>query len=220
MRRPRLLDLFCGAGGAAMGYHRAGFDVTGVDIVPRPSYPFRFIRADAMTALASWRLSGFDAIHASPPCDDHSPLANVNPLKGTAWMLPATIERLKAAGLPWVVENVEQAPMPGSLVLCGTEFGLKARQGGRDVWLKRHRRFASSVFLWGAGGCNCYRRPIIGVYGNGARGSKASVRGPGCADAAREVMGIDWMQRRDLDRAIPPAYTEYIGRQLLEHLAG
>lgn len=214
-RKPEMLDLFCCAGGAAMGYHRAGFNVTGVDISPQPNYPFKFIQADAMT----YPLEGFDAIHASPPCDDHSPLANLNPAKGTAWMLHATRDRLAAQAAPWVIENVEAAPMPGSLILCGTEFGLRTRTDLHgEVWLRRHRRFWSSVFLWGAGGCHCHGRKIVGVYGNGAGGPRASTRGKGLAQAARELMGIDWMTRTELDKAIPPAYTEYIGQQLLEHI--
>lgn len=217
MSRPVLLDLFSGAGGAAMGYHRAGFDVVGVDIEPQPHYPFTFIQADAMT----FPLEGFDAIHASPPCDDHSALATVNAAKGTGWMLAATLERFAALDAPWVIENVEMADMPGSVKLCGSEFGLKTRMGdGREVWLRRHRKFRSNVWLWGAGGCNCHGKPIIGVYGGGAGGPRNGAgRGKGNAKAAREVMQIDWMNRDQLDRAIPPAYTEFIGAQLIEYLA-
>lgn len=197
-----------------MGYHLAGFDVTGVDIEPQPNYPFEFIQADAMT----FPLEGFDAYHASPPCDDHSALAVVNAAKGTGWMLNATLERFAGLDAPWVVENVEMADMPGSVTLCGSEFGLRTRVRGTEWWLKRHRKFRSNVWLWGAGGCNCRKRKIIGVYGGGAGGPRNSSPGPGAAQAAREVMGIDWMTRDELDRAIPPAYTEFIGAQLIAHL--
>ncbi len=215
--RPRLLDLFCGAGGCSVGYHRAGFDVVGVDINPQPNYPFEFHQADAMT----YPLDGFAVVGASPPCQEHSVLAVLHSEPhGTGWMLDATRERLKASGLPYVIENVEAADMPGSLVLCGSEFGLTTttEKHGR-VWLKRHRRFESNVFLWGAGGCNCYGKLTVPVYGHGAGGNRVNMRGPGVAQASREVMGIDWMTRRELDQAIPPAYTEWIGLQLLEHLA-
>ena len=216
MSRPKLLDLFCGAGGASMGYHQAGFDVTGVDAEPQPRYPFEFIRADAMT----FPLDGFDAYAASPPCDDHSALAVVNAAKGTGWMLDAALGRFAGLNAPWAVENVEMADMPGSVTLCGSEFGLRSRlDDGREVWLKRHRKFRSNVFLWGAGGCNCHGRPVIGVYGGGAGGPRNGVRGKGRARAAREVMRIDWMDGDELDRAIPPPYTEFIGAQLLGHLA-
>ena len=121
MNRPRLLDLFSGAGGAAVGYHRAGFDVVGVDIEPQPHYPFEFHQADAMTFPSS----GFDAIHASPPCQAFSIAAKY---KGTAGrhkdLLTPTRTRLQAAGLPWVIENVPGAPMRADYLLCGCMFGL------------------------------------------------------------------------------------------------
>jgi DNA (cytosine-5)-methyltransferase 1 len=219
MTRPRLLDLFCGAGGCSVGYHRAGFDVTGVDINPQPNYPFEFHQADAMT----FPLDGFDAIHASPPCHAHSALNVVNQIDyGTEWMLAATIARLVKWGGPFVVENVATARrhMPNSLRLCGSEFGLKAQMAGYgEVWLRRHRLFESNVFLWGAGGCSCAGKWNVGVYGHGAGGSGQRVRGPGVAKASREVMGIDWMNRDELDEAIPPAYTEFIGAQLMEQIA-
>jgi DNA (cytosine-5)-methyltransferase 1 len=206
--RPRLLDLFCGAGGASMGYYRAGFDVVGVDIKRQRHYPFTFVRADAMT----YPLDGFDVVAGSPPCRDHSPLAYVHGDAGTAWMLHATVERLRAWGGPWVVENVAGADLPGSLTLCGSEFGLRA--AGRT--LRRHRQFASSVFLMGAGGCHCRGHDIGGVYGHGGgatgRGFKFA-KGP-----ASEAMGIDWMSTRELAQAIPPVMTEHIGEQLLAHI--
>lgn len=131
MTRPRLLDLFCGAGGCSVGYSRAGFDVVGVDIRPMPNYPFEFHQADAMT----WPLKGFDAIHASPPCHDHSNVSGQNRKaagpKGTGWMLDETIRRLLPLEIPWVVENVETAEMPGSVYrikLCGSSFGLDVRR--------------------------------------------------------------------------------------------
>ena len=217
--KPRMLDLFCGAGGAAMGYHRAGFEVVGVDKEPMQRYPFEFIQADAMT----YPLDGFAAIHASPPCHDHTALNVVNKIDyGTEWMLAATIERLESCGLPFVVENVSTAKrhMPNALNLCGSELGLRTvMQGYGDVWLRRHRLFESNVFLMGAGGCSCMGKWNVGVYGHGAGGSGQRVRGPGVAQASREVMGIDWMNRDELDEAIPPAYTEFIGAQLLDHIA-
>ncbi|HEY1394971.1 hypothetical protein [Roseateles sp.] len=217
MTRPRLLDLFCCEGGAAVGYHRAGFDVVGVDIEHQTRYPYEFHQGDAMT----WPLDGFDAVHASPPCQDHSALSTLHAKHGTAWMLHATIERLTAWGGPWVVENVEGADMPGSLTLCGSEFGLTARtQDGKVRLLKRHRRFVSNVLLMGAGGCHCSasRGRIVGVYGDGGGG--AMTRGyKGDLAESREVMGMPWASRHGVSQAIPPAYTQFIGEQVLAHLA-
>src|SRR5215475_9362589 len=121
---PRLLDLFCGAGGVAMGYHRAGFEVVGVDIKPQKHYPFEFHQGDAMT----YPLDGFDVVHASPPCHDHS-AASPGP-DGTGWMLAATVDRLAASGLPLIVENVvgPDVVMAGWwFTLCGSSFGLRVR---------------------------------------------------------------------------------------------
>jgi DNA (cytosine-5)-methyltransferase 1 len=135
---PRLLDLFCGAGGAAMGYHRAGFEVFGVDILPQPRYPFPFIQADAL--FPPVRLSEFDAIHASPPCQAYSRLRHLPWLKGREYpaLIDATRAMLQEAGVPWVIENVEDAPLRNGLNLCGMMLGLP---------LTRHRRFESSVLL-------------------------------------------------------------------------
>ena len=215
MTRPRLLDLFCGQGGASHGYALAGFEVVGVDVKDQPRYPYEFHKADAMT----YPLDGFEAYAASPPCNDHSPLSHFVGAQGTAWMLTATIERLRATGRPYVVENVEGADMPGALTLCGTEFGLQTRRDGRLYALKRHRQFVSNLFLMGAGGCTCGGlAPAMGVYGNGGgqfpgRGVKARV-----AEGA-ELLGVDWMNVKGQAQAIPPAYTRFIGEQLLAHLA-
>jgi len=130
MSRPRLLDLFCGAGGCSVGYHRAGFDVVGVDNNPKVGkhYPFEFIEADAMT----YPLAGFDAVNASPPCQDHSPLSALTGTHGTGWMLDATRQRLIASGIPYVIENVMGAAMHPAITLCGSMFGLR---------VYRHRQF-------------------------------------------------------------------------------
>jgi DNA (cytosine-5)-methyltransferase 1 len=217
MTRPRLLDLFCGAGGAAMGYHRAGFDVTGVDIAPQPHYPFTFHQGDAIT----YPLKGFDAIHASPPCHDYSPVTGRNRkaqgVKGTGWMLAAIVDRLRHLGVPWIVENVGSAVFPPDVFvfrLCGSSFGL-------DV--QRHRLFGAPVMLMSTpchhasqarrfrsldsrhqGG---YLARVVGVHGH--------LNYPGERALREHAMGIDWMTTAELAQAIPPAYTQHIGHELL-----
>jgi DNA (cytosine-5)-methyltransferase 1 len=209
--RPRLLDLFCGAGGAAEGYHRAGFDVVGVDIVAQPHYPYEFVRADAMTY--PWR--GFAAIHASPPCQAYSILRSINPRKDPPALIEPLRERLKESRKPYVIENVEGAPLVRPLVLCGTEFSLNVKMGDGVIrWLRRHRLFESSIMLTRAVGCRCAARQIAGVYGHGAKHS--TVKGTPCsAEEAAAVLGVWWMTRDEMSQAIPPAYTEYVGRQLI-----
>jgi DNA (cytosine-5)-methyltransferase 1 len=210
MTRPRLLDLFCGAGGAAMGYHRAGFDVVGVDIAPQPRYPFEFHQGDAMT----WPLDGYDAIHASPPCQDHMRTAGPSWREhGTGWMLDATRQRLAASGLPWVIENVPGAEMRTDFKLCGCLFDLPN--------LKRERWFETSWhgFDLRAPCTHLERSIVITGTSPGKKGEKDWFgRWPTRADWAR-CMGIDWMRAEELAQAIPPAYTEYIGRHLLDVLA-
>ena len=204
--RPKLLDLFCGAGGAAMGYYRAGFDVTGVDIERQPRYPFTFVQADAMT----FPLDGFDAIHASPPCQDHS--RSHKPREhGTGWMLAAARERLKAQGTPWIIENVPGAPMRVDYRLCGCMFGL--RIAGR-MMLARDRWFETSWAGYDFRPPCMHDLPIVTVSGTGAGVSHQKVHAT-FADW-RQLMGIDWMTGAELSQAIPPAYTEHIGRMLLE----
>ena len=217
---PRMLDLFCGGFGAGEGYRRAGFDVTGVDIVERPRpNGVTFIKDDALDYLAEHG-HRFDAIHASPPCHDHSALASLSGKDGTAGLLLDTLAVLAKLPQPWVVENVAGAAsfMPGALVLCGTEFGLgTVDRHGRYRHLRRHRLFLSNVLLMGAGGCHCAGRPIVGVYGHGGGGQMT--RGyKGTVAESRIAMGMPWADRAGVSLAIPPAYARHIGEQLLAAL--
>lgn len=218
----KLLDLFCGAGGAARGYQNAGFHVTGVDYHKQPRYAGdEFVYADAFEYVLEHG-SRFDVIHASPPCQKYSTLAG-----RTGHSYPDSIARtreiLNCVGRPWVIENVPDAPLVDPIVLCGTQFDLNAvvdpdaSEGllsGRWRWLRRHRHFESPLGLTEPeGGCDCDRLPIGGVYGSGGGGEQT--RGYRFKPAhAREAMEIDWMVQRELAQAIPPAYTTFIGFQL------
>jgi DNA (cytosine-5)-methyltransferase 1 len=207
--KPRLLDLFCGAGGAAMGYHRAGFEVVGVDIQPQPHYPFEFHQADAMT----YPLDGFDAIHASPPCQAYSVLRRFTDGSYPALIEPVR-ERLKASGVPWVIENVVGAPLLNPVRLCGSSFGLR-------VW--RHRLFEMTDPPTLVPTCSHYFHGLpLDVTGTGGPSRKPRVtpggglsRKPRDLAEARAAMGIDWMTRQELAEAVPPAFTEWIGHRLL-----
>lgn len=204
MSAPRLLDLFCGAGGCSVGYARAGFDVVGVDIAPQKNYPFEFVQADA----TSFPLEGFDAVHASPPCQDHMLTPHKN--HGTGWMLDHTRQRLLGQPAAWVIENVPGAKMRADFVLCGCQFGLK---------LRRKRWFETSWHGFEMmPGC-AHDGPVVSVVG---RGTPSWVReqlgyNPTIADY-RAAMGIDWMNRGELSQAIPPAYTNFVGSALLASL--
>lgn len=215
--RPRLLDLFCGAGGAAVGYHRAGFDVVGVDIKPQPRFPFEFHQADALEYLDPWAglYATFEVIHASPPCQGFSDLRSMYNAKAHPDLLAPTRTRLLATGLPYVIENVEGAPMSNYIVLCGTMFGL----GWQDAELRRHRCFELSHVPLMVSQCQHRRRRVIGVYGGHGRDRRRKVNTQDYPTSARrEAMGIDWMTSAELSQSIPPAYTEWIGRQLLASL--
>jgi DNA (cytosine-5)-methyltransferase 1 len=206
----RLLDLFCGAGGAAMGYHRAGFDVVGVDIEPQPHYPFEFHQADAMT----FPLAGFDVIHASPPCQDHSPLRSVAGEHGTGWMLDATMDRLSQQPALWVVENVGAAHNRADVLLCGEMFGL---------YTIRHRRFTIDPRYPGLLSVPEHRKHQRPTSTKNrvaalADGQNLSITGNVGRHAGPLCMGIDWMTSDELSQAIPPAYTEYIGGLLVAEL--
>lgn len=209
--RPRLLDLFCGAGGAAVGYHRAGFEVVGVDKHPQPSFPYEFIQQDVLELDSSF-LSSFDAIHASPPCQAYSDLAARN---GNADDHPRLIEPVRKmlvdTRLPYIIENVEGAPLRNYIVLCGTMF--------KGLRVLRHRLFeANFIIPVPVHG----KHPLVHTYDKRKRHygktdewkDFVTVTGGGnCSIAsARDAMGIDWMIKREINEAIPPAYTEYVGR--------
>lgn len=211
MNRPRLLDLFCCAGGAGTGYHRAGFDVVGVDINPQPHYPFGFLQHDAL-ALDKRFLRSFDAIHASPPCQAYTPLGALHPWKEYPDLLAATREMLNDCGLPYVIENVMSAPLikERSIVLCGSMFGLRTY---------RHRRFESPLGL--AAPVHPKHTVLTATKQRKARwaeGWNVSITGDVGTYVGPEGMGIDWMSGDELCEAIPPAYTECIGVQLLAHI--
>lgn len=214
--RPRLLDCFCGAGGAAVGYHRAGFDVVGVDNRPQPRYPFPFIQADALEYLAAHG-GEFHAIHASPPCQRWTVGGRIH---DSQWQHPDLIaptrDRLRLTGKLWVIENVVGSPLHRPIRLCGTMFGLK---------VFRHRLFESSVLLLApdhprhdgsTGASDGYstlarsRNGYICVVGHNFIRQEAAA-----------AMGIDWMASRyELAQAVPPAYCDFIGRQLMNALGG
>ena len=206
----KLLDLFCGAGGAGMGYHRAGFEVVGVDIAPQPHYPFRFIQADALEFVAEYGRE-FDAIHASPPCQRYSVCTPVWARESHPHLIAATREVLSATGKPFVIENVAGARplLREPVMLCGTMFGL-------EVW--RHRWFE----VWPprlviTPPCNHSRPPVL-VSGTTRRKSRG--RREYTMAEKRAATGIDWMTTRELDESIPPAYTEFIGKFLRSEQEG
>lgn len=214
MRRLRLLDLYCGGGGAGMGYAMAGFDVTGVDHIAQPDYPFPIIRANALTV----DLHGYDVIHASPPCKAHTPLRHTA-REGLfppphADLIPATRERLAAAGSPYVIENVPGArdSLIDPITYCGSSFGLAVR---------RHRLFESNVPLTSLPCRHDLQPSPVGVYGTGGADANRAARGGGggrkvAGREAADALGIDWTHdQRVLSQAIPPAYTAHIGAQLL-----
>lgn len=223
MTRPLLLDLFCGAGGAAMGYHRAGFDVIGVDIRPQPNYPFTFLQGDALDVLENgewnmpWRpgrqLSEVVAVHASPPCQHHSALAKGNNGNQHAHpeLIAPTRDLLVRSGLPYVIENVLTAPLHNPVRLCGEMFGLavirhRLFETNWMLTVPPHPKHRGRVTGWRHG--VRYDGPYVAVYGNGG--------GKGSLEEWQAGMGIDWMpSKAEIAESIPPAYTEFIGAQLL-----
>lgn len=209
MSRPKAVDLFCKAGGAAMGYHRAGFEVIGVDILPQPNYPFTFIQADALT----FPLDGFVLIHASPPCQHWSAGAR---RWGTSDQHPALIAavRDRMDGRPYVIENITGArgELLDPVELCGTMFGLG---------VFRHRLFESNVALARPDHPTHHRQIGDGystVAGHAGGSSRRDGWTNGSTDEWRTAMGIHWMTGAELAEAIPPAYAEWIGRQIMETL--
>jgi DNA (cytosine-5)-methyltransferase 1 len=205
----RILDLFCGAGGAAAGYARAGFEVVGVDLHPQPNYPYEFHQADAMT----FPLDGFDAVHASPPCQPFTAYRRRDPdVVGANYLdlVDATRRALEATGLPYVIENVPGAPLRSPVQFCGSSFGLDVR---------RHRLFEANWPLV-APPCNhAWQTPRFPPATNRANLRRTvEVGAYRCARLSPAAMRIEWMTNREISEAIPPAYTEFIGRQLRAHI--
>lgn len=206
----RLLDLCCGAGGASVGYARAGFDVVGVDLAAQPRYPFEFHRADAL----AFPLDGFDVIHASPPCQRWAARGRVRSTHPDL----VTPLRARLVGRRYVIENIPAAPLVSPLLLCGRMFGLG---------VFRHRCFESSELLLGPAHHPHAEHQIgkDGLYtvtghsgGHGVKKSGSRKVDGGSVAQWRVAMGIDWMIGAELVEAIPPAYTTYIGVQLLRQL--
>ena len=198
-RKPRLLDLFCCAGGAAMGYHRAGFEVVGVDIRPQPHYPFEFHQADALT----YSLEGFDVIHASPPCQKFTRMQHIhkNHVEHPDLIEPIR-QRLINSGKPFIIENVIGAPLRIDLMLCGTMFDLR---------VPKHRIFESNIPM-PLSPRTCNHQDVYDPFHGGEQARNERVK-------FAQVVKIDWfMTRTEVREAIPPAYTEFIGKYLMQAL--
>ena len=216
-RKPKLLDLFCGAGGAGKGYHDAGFSVVGVDIEPQPNFPFEFIQSDALALDPSF-LRGFDVVHASPPCQAYSVLAKRTGC-GHRWpkLVAQVREQLAQCGKLTVIENVPGSPLIDPIVLCGTMFPelrvVRHRlfEVNFPVAVPPHRKHPLVHTL-------DKRKPHYGktddmvAYVSITGGGNCSIR------AARDAMKIDWMTKNEMNQSIPPAYARHIGKAALRHL--
>lgn len=210
MRRPLLIDLFCGAGGASAGYDSAGFDIIGVDIEPQPHYPFDFFQMDALEWLETSDLSRVTAVHASPPCQPFTPARHIRGGTDQVNLIPQTRSKLRELGLPYVIENVPGAPLIRPTLICGRALGLA---------VKRHRLFETNFPVKAPSCPPGHPGEWFSVFGHSVRprGSSPLSIGDRLAsiDQGREAMGITWMNRAELSQAIPPAYTELIGLQLI-----
>jgi DNA (cytosine-5)-methyltransferase 1 len=210
LRRPLLLDLFCGQGGAAMGYYRAGFRVLGVDIHPQPRYPFPFVHADSLAFLRSADLSSVALIHASPPCQRYS-VACLNTWQNHPDLLGPTRDALIRTGRPWVIENVPGAPMRPDIRLCGCTVGLPRLR--RERWFETSWRGSESF-------PECFHPEApVGIAGHGSPSWSRRTLGRDVGVAERRaIMDVGWMTNHGIAQAIPPAYTERIGKLALPHL--
>jgi DNA (cytosine-5)-methyltransferase 1 len=228
---PWLLDLFCGAGGSAVGYWRAGFNVVGVDIEPQPRYPFTFCQADALDVLAGQVHLGierFAVVHASPPCQAWSDLQKQSKIDYEDF-IGRTRDLLIPTGLPYVIENVEGAPLRDPIKLCGAgyradDLAYVTELAFPELRVIRHRLFESNIQLFGT---YCPRKhPLVFTFDKRKPHhatldqdvAYVQVTGGGNCRVAnkRDAMGTPWMTGKECNEAIPPAYTEYLGRQLIE----
>lgn len=209
MSKPRLLDLMCGAGGASVGYARAGFDVVGVDVAPQKNYPFEFHQADAL----EFPLDGFDVVHASPPCQSWTAYRRRGAGVGSSYpqLIEPIRDRLDQSGLPYVIENVPGAPLRQPFQLCGSSFGLNVR---------RHRLFESNISMLPPGCDHGWQTPRFASATNRTNLRRTVEIGVWRIplDVQREAMGISWMSLEELSESIPPAFTSWIGEQLLNAL--
>lgn len=211
-----------------MGYNRAGFEVVGVDIKPQKHYPFEFHQVDALEYLTEHGRE-FDFIHASPPCQAYSSLRFLNPEKKPECFIERIREKLKRWGGLWVIENVMGAPLIDPVMLCGTMFKLRTKNSRAELWRHRlfeinwnrplippcnHRTLPSIIGVYGGHGRD--RRRVISVIGHSGGFSNRDGTQKYSTEERREAMGIDWMNGMELSQAIPPAYTEYLGKQIVQ----
>jgi DNA (cytosine-5)-methyltransferase 1 len=222
--RPKLLDLFCGAGGASVGYERAGFEIYGVDIASHPDYPFPLMVEDVLDFFDGGSVEWFDVIHASPPCQGYTTMANRyrgngGPTDDHAQLIATVRDRLEAWDRPYVIENVPGArpQMVNPVTLTGGMFGLR---------VERPRLFESNIALTAPPRRTVPKDEVLGIYGRSPDGRRLWTRKDGSVlraarslEEGRDALGVPWMTRwEDVTEAIPPAYTEFLGRQLLAHV--
>jgi len=206
----KLLDLFCGVGGASVSYARAGFEVHGVDLKHGKRYPYTYTRADVLDVLQDHKfIQQFDVIHASPPCQTHSITQHLRNAQGKTTskidLIPETRAALIAADKPYIIENVPGSPLINPIQLCGSSFGLKVR---------RHRLFESNMPLEGSVCNHKLRGRPVGVYGSLNDEIPQGGKTAATINEARDAMGMPWAIWTELVEAIPPAFTEYLGGQI------
>ena len=224
-RKPRLLDLFCCAGGAGKGYADAGFEVVGVDIDPQPNYPFEFHQADAIEFVRDHGHE-FDAIHASPPCQTFSRTKTLHSNEHPDLIKP-TRDALVASGKPWVMENVVGAPLIDPIKLSGQHFNMTAPDvDGVPLKLVRNRLFESNILLRVPDSFHANKHiQTASIYGAGGGWTPRHRDNPDRrggyiphTDVIKKLLGIDWMTKHEMSQSIPPVFTEWVGGQIIDHI--